>query len=90
MYKLGLEQTEEPEIKLATSVGSWRKQGSSRKTSASLKILKELGIPHHLTCLLRSLYVDQEATEPDMEQLTGCKLGEEYVKAVCCHPAYLT
>ena len=28
--------------------------------------------------------------EPDMEQLTGSKLGKEYVKAVYCHPAYLT
>ena len=32
----------------------------------------------------------QEATEKDMEQLTGSKLGKEYMKAVCCHPAYLT
>ena len=52
------------------------------------KILKELGIPDHLTCLLRNLYAGQEATEPDMEQQTGSKLGKEYVKAVYCHPAY--
>ena len=74
MYKLA----EEPEIKLPTFVGSWRKQWSSRKipTSASLapltlftvwittnwKILKEIGIPDHLTCLL-----------------TGSKLGKEYI-----------
>ena len=52
------------------------------------KILKEIGIPDHLTCLLRNLYAGQEATvELDMEQWTGSKLGKEYVKAVYCHPA---
>ena len=51
----------------------------------------EMGIPDHLTCLLRNLYAGQEATvEPDLEQQTGSKLGKEYVKAVYCHPAYLT
>ena len=55
------------------------------------KILQQMGIPDHLTCLLRNLYAGQEATvEPDMEQQTGSKLGKEYVKAVYCHPAYLT
>jgi len=54
------------------------------------KILKEMGIPNHLTCLLRNLYVGQEATEVDMEQWTGSKLGKEYIKAAYCHPAYLT
>ena len=55
------------------------------------KILKEMGIPDHLTCLLRNLYVGQEAiVKPDMEQQTGSKLGKEYIKAVYCHPAYLT
>ena len=49
-----------------------------------------MGIPDHLTCLLRNLYADQEATEPDMEQWTDSKLGKEYVKAVYCQPAYLT
>ena len=67
-----------PEIKLPTSTGSSKEQGSSRKTSISAllcmpmplivwitinwKILKEMGIPDHLTCLLRNLYTDQEAT----------------------------
>ena len=46
------------------------------------KILQEMGILDHLTCLLRNLYVGQEATEPDMEQWTCSKLGEEYIKAV--------
>ena len=57
------------------------------------KILKEMGIPDHLTCLLRNLYAGQDAgqqLEPDMKQWTGSKLGKEYVKAVYCHPAYLT
>ena len=54
------------------------------------KIL-EVGIPDHLTCLLKNLYADQEATvRTGMEQQTGSKLGNEYVKAVYCHPAYLT
>ena len=76
MFNLDLEKTEEPEIKLPTSVGSLKKQESSRKASALLtmpkpltvwittnwKILKEMGIPDHLTYLLRNLYAGQEAT----------------------------
>ena len=44
--------------------------------------IQEMGIPDHLTCLLRNLYAGQEATELDMEQQTGSKLGKEYVKTV--------
>ena len=80
MFKLVLEKAEEPEIKLLTSSGSWKKQESSRKTSISAlltmpkpltviadhnklwKILKEMGIPDHLTGLLRNLYAGQDAT----------------------------
>ena len=78
MFKMGLEKAEEPEIKLPTSAGSLKKQESSRKTSISAlltmskpltvwittnwKILKEIGIPEHLACLLRNLYAGQEAT----------------------------
>ena len=78
MSKLVLEKAEEPEIKLPTSSVSWKKQESSRKTSVSAfltmpkpltvdhnklwKILKEMGIPDHLICLLRNLFADQEAT----------------------------
>ena len=72
MFKLVLEKAEEPEIKLPTSTASSKKQESSRKTSLSAlfdcvdhnklgKILKEMGIPDHLTCLLRNLYAGQEA-----------------------------
>ena len=54
------------------------------------KILKEMGIPD-LTCFLRNLFAGQEVTvKPDMGQHIGSKLGKEYVKAVYCHPAYLT
>ena len=53
------------------------------------KILREMGIPDHLTCLLRNLYAGQkQQLELDMEQQTGSKLLKEYVKAVYCHPAY--
>ena len=78
MFKLDLEKAEEPEIKLPISTGSSKKQENSRKTSTSAlltmlkpltvwittnwKILKEMGIPDHLACLLRSLYAGQEAT----------------------------
>ena len=77
MFKLDLEKAEEPEIKLSTSVGSSKKQGSSRKISTSAllttpkplcdhnklwRILQEMGILDHLTCLLRNLYTGQEAT----------------------------
>ena len=49
----------------------------------------EMGIPDHLTCLLRNLYAGQEAIVRT-EHGTGSKLGKGYVKAVYCHPAYLT
>ena len=78
MFKLDLEEAQEPEIKLPTSIRSSKKQESSRKTSISAlltiakpltmwittnwKILKEMGILDHLTCLLRNLSAGQEAT----------------------------
>ena len=55
-----------------------------------LRKFLELGIPDYLICFVRNLYAGQEATEPGMEQWTGFKLGKKYVKAVYCHPAYLT
>ena len=54
------------------------------------KILKEMGISDQLIYHLRNLYAGQEATEPDIEQWTGSKLGKEYIKAIHYHPAYLT
>ena len=76
MFKLDLEMAEDPEITLPPSPGLSKKQESSRKTSASLTTPKpltvwittncgkflEMGIPDHLTCLLRNLYAGQEAT----------------------------
>ena len=50
-----------------------------------------MGIPDHLICLLRNLTcVKNQQLEPDMEQLTGSKLGKEYIKAVYCYPVYST
>ena len=55
------------------------------------KILKEMGIPDHLTCLLRNLYACQEATVRTGHGTTDWfQIGKEYVKAIYCHPAYLT
>ena len=55
------------------------------------KILKEMGIPDHLICLLRNLMqVRKQQLKLDMEQQTGSKSEKEFVKAVYCHPAYLT
>ena len=78
MYKLDLEKAEEPEIKLPTSSGSLKKQEFQKNIyfcfidyakafdyvdhNKLWKILKEMGIPGHLTCLLRKLYAGQEAT----------------------------
>ena len=79
LFRLDWEKTEEPKIKLPTSIGSSKKKGSSRKNiyfcyidytksfdcvdhNTLGKILKEMGIPDHLTCLLRHLYAAQEAT----------------------------
>jgi len=75
IYTLGFEEAEE-RIKLSAFIVSWRKQGSSRKTSASLamlkpltvwitknwKILQKMWTPDHLTCPLRNLYVGQESS----------------------------
>ena len=78
MFKLVLEKTGEPEMKLPTSIGSSEKQKSFRKTYICFidyakafdcvdhnklwKTLKEMGIPDQLTCLLKNLYAGQEAT----------------------------
>ena len=78
MFKLDLEKAEEPEIKLPASAGSLKKQQFQKNIyfcfidyakafdyvdhNKLWKILKEVGIPNHLTCLLRNLYTGQEAT----------------------------
>ena len=55
------------------------------------KFLREMEIPDHLTCLLRNLYVGQEATVRTGHGTTDWfQIGKGFVKAVYCHPAYLT
>ena len=55
------------------------------------KILKEMGMPDRLTCLLRNLYAGQEATVRTGHGTTDWfQIGKKYIKAVYCHPAYLT
>ena len=104
MIKLVLEKAEEREIKLPTSAGSSKKQESSRKTSISAlltmpkpltvwitrnwKILQKMGIPDHLTCLLRNLYAGQEATVRSGHGTTDWfQIGKGVRQG---HPAYLT
>ena len=104
MFKLVLEKAEEPEIKLPISAGSWNKQESSRKTSISALLTMTVWItincgkfwkrweyqttwpPSWEICM----QVKNQQLELDMEQQTGSKYEKEYVKAVYCHPAYLT
>ena len=92
---------------MPTSTGSWKKQESSRKTSTSVlltmpelltmqtetnwKILKEMEIPDHFTCLLRNMYAGQEAIfRTGHRKMDWFQIGKKYVKAIYCHPAYLT
>ena len=106
MFKLVLEKAEEPEIKLPTYAGSWKKQESSRKTSifALLTMPKPLTVWITINCgkfwkiweyqttwpasWETYIQVRKQQLELDMEQQTGSK--KEYVKAVYCHPVYLT
>ena len=105
MYKLDLENAKEPEIKLPTFFGSERKQGSFRKTSTStsltvwkpltmcittkFKFLREMGIPDHLTCLLRNLCMGQEATVRNLHGTTDWfKIGKA-VQQGCILPPCL-
>ena len=115
MFNLDLGKAEEPEIKLPTSVGSQKKQESSRRKKQTNKqtniyfcfidyaktfgcidhnklwsILKVMGIADHLTYLLRNLYAGQEEIHTTVHGTrTGSKLGNEYIRAVYCHPTYL-
>ena len=97
MYKLSLEKAEASEIKLPTLVGSWRKPGNSRKTSASLttlkpvtvwittncKILQEIGKQDYLTCLLKNLYAGQEVTVRTGRGTTDCFQTRKGVRQGC-------
>ena len=90
MFKLDFKKAEEPEIKLPKSAGSLKKQEFQKNIyfcfldyakafdcvdhNKLWKILKEMGIPEHLTCLLRNMYAGQkQQLELDMEQQTGSK-----------------
>ena len=101
MFKLDIEESEEPGIKMPISTGSSKKQESSRKTttSAFLTMPKPLTVwittdcgkfskrwKYQTTCM----QVKKQQLEPDMEQRSGSKSGKEYIKAVYCHPTYLT
>ena len=105
--QLVLEKAEEPEIKLPTFVGSSKKQEFQKNICFCFidyakvfdcmdhnklwKILKEIGIPDHLTCLLRKcMQAKKQQLELDTEHQTGSKSGKEYVKAVYCYRTYLT
>ena len=98
-----------PEIKLPTSIGNEKAREFQKSIYLFFidyakafdcvdhnnlwKILKEMGIPDHLTCLLRNLYVGQEATvRTGHGTMDWFKIrsGKEYIKAVYCHPAYLS
>ena len=102
IFKLVLEKAEEPGIKLPTSTGSWKKQESQKNIyfcfidyakafdyvdhNEQWKILKEMGIPDHLTCLLRNLYADQEATVRTGHGTTDWfQIGKGVRQG--CHPA---
>ena len=104
MYKLDLGKAEEPDIKLPISVGSYKQQWNFRKTSTSASLTtwkpsttncgkffkrweyQTISPVSWETCM----QVKKHELEPNMKQRTGSKLEKKYVKAVYCHPAYLT
>ena len=88
--QVGFRKGREPEIKLPTFTGSQRNEKNSRKTSTSVsltmlkpKALKEMGIPDHLTYLLRNLYVGQQATVKTLYRITDWFRNEKGVQQVC-------
>ena len=107
MFTVDLDKADEPEIKLPTSAGSSKKQEFQKNIYFFLidyakafncvdhnrlwKILKEMGIPDHLTCLLRNLYAGEEATFRTGHGTTHWfQIGKGVHQGVYCHPAYLT
>ena len=107
MFRLDLEKAEEPEIKLPKSVASPKNQEFQKNIyfyfidyanafdcvdhNKLWKILQEMGIPDHLTCLLRKLCAGQEATVRTGHGTTDWfQIGKGVCKAASCHPAYLT
>ena len=106
MVKLDLRKAEEPEIKLPTSVDSPKKARKFQKNiyfcfidyakafdcvnHNKVENSSTDGNTDHLTCLLRNVYAGQEAIVRTGHGTTGSKSRKKYVKAVYCHPAYLT
>ena len=104
MFKLDLEKAEDPEIKLPTSIVSSKKQEFRKNIYfCFIDFAKVFDCVDHNKLLKKWEYqtpwpasweiymqVKKQQLELDMEQQTGSKLGKEYVKAVYCHPAYLT
>ena len=107
MFKLDLEKAEEPEIKLPTSAGSWKKQEISSKNiyfcfidyakaldcvdHNKLWKIQEMGIPDHLTCLLRTLYAGQEATVRTGHGKTDWfQVGKGVCQGCILSPCFLT
>ena len=109
MFKLVLEKTEEPEVKLPTSIGSLKKQEFQKNIyfcfidytkvfdyadhNKLWKILKEMGIPELLTCLLRNLYAGQEATVRTRHGATdwfqiGKGVCQDYILSPCLFNFY--
>ena len=105
MFKLDLEKAEETEIKCQHLLGHRKSKRMLEKCllllldyakvfgwiTTNWKIPKEMGIPDHLTRLLKNLYAGQEAkVRTRHEKMDWFQLGKEYFKAVYCHSAYLT
>ena len=107
MFKLVLKKAEEQEIKLPTSTRSWKSKRIPEKHlflvidyaksfdyvdhNKLWKILKGMGIPDHLTCLLINLFAGQEATtRPGHGTTYWFQIRKGACQAVYCHPAYLT
>ena len=104
MFKLDLEKAEAPEIKLPTSVGSLKKQESSRKISALLTTPKPLTVWlttncgtflnrwEYQTALPASweIYIQIKKLRTGHGRTDQCQTGKEFIKAVYCHPAYFT
>ena len=107
MFKLVLGKAEEPEIKLPTSAGSWKKQEFQKNIyfcfidfakafdcvdhNKLWKILREMAIPDHMTCLLRNLYAGQDATGRTRHgKADWFQIGKGVHQAVYCHSVYLT
>ena len=109
MFKLVSEKAEEPEIKLPTSAGSWKSKRVPDKHyfcfidyakdfdcvdhNKLWKILREMGLPDHLLCLLRNLYAGQKATvrtghgTTDWFQI-GKGLRQDYILSPCLFNFY--